>query len=332
MKNKKNFNFSLKLGRRKSFVQDLLLIEGISRAGKFLVANLLHGFKGIEPIQYYGLLEHVPYLEKFRLIDKHTAQEILKCEVDIHCYEMLIGRNLNYRKDDKSSIFNIPNYKKFLKRSVEPDGNYAVEKLRGEKLCSSFIVHELLPNIKIYFDTFSRLKVISVLRSPIYLVYSWYQRGLGKRFGDDPILFSIPLELKGKNVPWFTAGWEKQFLELSEMDRNIASIEWLMHASEKSYRLLSPKNKKKILFINYEQILMHPDMLIEKISKFLKRPIMEKDMKMILKYEKLPNLEYSDSKQDKLSLIKEKSSKLYYNKLLVLENEYVSKEENNEKH
>ena len=54
MKNK------IKLGRKEPLVKNLLLIEGISRAGKFLLANLLHGFRGIEPVQYYGLFRAYP--------------------------------------------------------------------------------------------------------------------------------------------------------------------------------------------------------------------------------------------------------------------------------
>lgn len=316
---------NISLGRKKPLVKNLLLIEGISRAGKFLLANLLHGFQGIEPVQYYGLLEHIPFLEKLGLINKKTAREILQCEIDSHCYEMLIGRNLNHRKTDKSSIFNIPNYEKYLKRCEEPDGDPAVEKFYNENLCSMFILHELMPNIKIYFDTFPKIKVISIERSPAYLVYSWYQRGLGKRFGNDPKLFSIPFQSKGLNVPWFAAGWEKRYLELSEMDRTIASIEWLVLASEKSYKKLDSKNKKKILFVSYEAILARTDKVIKKIAAFLGRPVVKTIMDRIFKGEKLPNTTYSESKAEKLDFIKEKSSPAYFEKLLVLEARYAKK-------
>lgn len=322
MKNK------IKLGRKEPLVKNLLLIEGISRAGKFLLANLLHGFRGIEPVQYYGLLEHIPFLEKINLIDKITAQQILQCEIDSHCYEMLIGRNLNHRLSDKSSIFNIPNCNKYLKRCKEPDGDRAIEKFYGKNLCSMFILHELMPNIKIYLDTFPELKVISIQRSPVYLVYSWYKRGLGKRFGNDSKLFSIPFQFKGENIPWFATGWEKRYLALSEMDRIIASIEWLTLASQKSYRRLSPQHKKKILFVSYEEILTRTNEAIKKITNFLGRTVVKSDMKIILEREKLPNLAYSESNQEKLTLIERESSSGYFKRLLALEEKYKEKQNN----
>lgn len=329
MDNKKSINKIIKhvkLGKRKPLVGNLLIIEGIGRAGKFLLANVLHGFRGIEPVQCYGLLDNIPFLERFGLIEKKVAQEILQCEIDSHCYDMIIGRNLNHRRNDKSSIFNIPSFDKYLKRCEEPDGDLAVGKFYEEKLCSMFILHDLIPNIKIYFDTFPKLKVISVQRSPVYLVYSWYKRGWGKRIGSDPKAFSLVLQEKGKNVPWYAARWGKKYLKLSEMDRCIAMIEWVILASEKSYPQLSSEYQNKILFISYEAVLTRTNEVIKKIQKFLGRSVMKSEMKIILEHEKLPNLAYSESKQEKLTLIKETSSLSYFKRLLILEEEYIKKE------
>lgn len=321
----KIINRRIKVGEKTPLVKDILIVEGISRSGKFLLANVLHGFKGVEHIQYYGLLEHIPFLEKFGLIERNTAKEILRCEIDSHCYEMLIGRNLNYRKADKSSIFNNPMSTNYLRRCGEPDGDVAIKKYNKEKLCSTFIAHELMPNIEIYFDTFPCLKVISILRSPVYLVHSWYNRGLGKRFGDDPKLFSIPLKEGKDNIPWFAVDWGKQFLKLSEMDRTIASIEWLINTSERTYRQLELKNRKKILYVSYEGLLMETNKTLKRIENFLGRPILKREMKIILKQEKLPNLNYSESKKDKLLVIKTKSSSLYFSKLMETEKRYLEK-------
>jgi hypothetical protein len=314
------------LGERKALVKDLLLIEGISRGGKFLLANILHGFDGVEHVQYYGLLEHIPFLERFGMIETKAAQTILRCEIDTHCYEMLIGRNLNLRRGDKSSIFNNPACNEFLKRCKEQDGDWALKKYSKENLCSMFILHELMPNIKIYFDTFQKLKVISIQRSPVYLVHSWYSRGLGKRYGKDPKLFSIPIQINGKNIPWFAADWGDEYLSLSEMDRVIASIEWITHASRKSYDSLDEGYKKRILFVTYEELLADTKRAIKKIESFLKRPVIKSKMRVIFDREKLPNLGYSELKNEKLITIKSKASPDYFDRLLALEAEYMERE------
>ena len=91
MKNK------LKLANRKPLVKKLLMLDGMGRAGKFLVANILNGFADVEPVQLCGLLEHIPGFEKLGFIEKRTAEELLHHEIDMHAFEMLIGRTLNHR-------------------------------------------------------------------------------------------------------------------------------------------------------------------------------------------------------------------------------------------
>lgn len=316
-------NKKIKIGKKESLVENLLIVEGVTRSGKYLLANLLYSFRGIEPVQSSEVLDNIHFLERFGLIDKAVVQEILQYEVDTRCYDMLIGRNLNHRASDKSSIYNIPNYKEYLRRCEDEDGDSAVRKFYKNNLYSLFVVHELMPNIKIFFDTFPNLKVISVQRSPVDLVYSWYNRGYGKRFNDDPRLFSWLFQEKGKNIPMFAAEWGQKYLRLSEMDRCLAAIEWIIEASAESYSKLDPRDKRKILFINYEKMLLNTENIIEKIGIFIKRPIVRDNIKSIFKREKLPNLHYSELKSEKLDLIKKMSSPNYFKKLIILEDNYL---------
>src|SRR3989344_6802612 len=104
---------------RKPLVKNLLVIEGVSRSGKFLLSDLLAGFADIEPVQTHVSLEHIPIFEKLGMIDAEAAREFLRCEIDVYSYEMLIGRTLNLRKSDKSAIFNHPRVKEFPGRTED---------------------------------------------------------------------------------------------------------------------------------------------------------------------------------------------------------------------
>ena len=217
-------SFILKIGDKTPLVEKILLAEGISRAGKFLLSNILAGFKGVEAAQYVDSLEKIPIFAKFNFMDKKAAKEFLRCEIDMHCYEMLIGRNFNYRASDKSSIFNHPRHKEFLKRSARPDGDPALARFYREKPYSFFIVHEMMPNIDIYFDLFPKLKIIHMQRSPMDLVSSWYKRGYGWRFKNDPKFFDMTL-LENKNFfPWYICPHHKKYFNASEMDKVALSI------------------------------------------------------------------------------------------------------------
>ncbi|MEK7172384.1 MAG: sulfotransferase domain-containing protein, partial [Patescibacteria group bacterium] len=115
----------------------------------------------------------------------------------------------------------------------------------------------------------------------------------------------------------------KEYESLNNMDRIVATIEKLFQRYEKAEKEFSVGEKKKILFLRYEDILGRTGEVIKKIQKFLnKKPL--KEMGQILKREKLPNREYSDvsSKKQKIAVIKARASARYFNKLMVLENKY----------
>jgi hypothetical protein len=311
----------IKIGNKAPLVKNLLFVEGIGRAGKFLLANILNGFPGIEPVQQHSLLEQVPFWEKSGLIEPKTARELLRSEIDTYCYEMLIGRNFNYRIWDKSSIFNIPNYKKFLARSKEKDVPKIMKQFNKKKPTSFFILHELIPNVNIYFETFPELKVISIRRNPVDLVSSWYKRRLGKAYLTDPRIAKPMVQGKHGPVLWFLYKQKDVYHELSEMDRVILSIKVQFDMYETAIRNLSNNFKKRILFISYEDVLSNPKKVIKIISGFLgKKPLPE--MKLVLKREKLPVVKKLESGDHKLEEIKKIASKKYFNVLLKLKKKY----------
>ncbi len=313
----------IKAGPKNPLVENLLIIEGISRSGKFLLANILNGLEGIEPSQYSPLLEQIPFLYSNGLIEKNTAKELIRCEIDMRCYETLIGRNLNVRPSDKSSIYNIPNHQRFLDRAKDPDGEIALRKFYEQANYSLFILHESLANIRIYFETFPNMKCISLVRNPLALAYSWYKRGLGKRWGTDPLLFEIPFtKTNNKVFPWFAMGWEDLYLKLNEIDRSILSIKSLANMAKKTYKDLPSDIKKRILIVSFENLTQDPESEIKRICNFLNKKALP-EMKEILKREKLPIRDQKDKQKETLRKIGNIAKSQHLEELLKLSTNYL---------
>ena len=131
-------------------------------------------------------------------MDESAAISLLQIHLDEHSYNQFIGRNLNFRFDDGSSINKSPIADKYKSRQNEviPENVPIVIDKLGWYF--PFIIHEGLPHIEIYFKAFKGLKWIELVRHPIDLVHSWYKRKLVNRFGEDPLAF-IPT-LKGKKA------------------------------------------------------------------------------------------------------------------------------------
>ena len=319
-----NPNNKVVIRPRKYLVKNLILIDGITRAGKFLLANILNGLENTEPTQYYESLEQIPYLEKFGFINKKIAQEMLHCEIDIHCHKMLIGRNFNYRKLDKSYIFNHPYHKKYLKRCEIKDKDTALNKFYQKNPHSPFITHGIMPYMDLYLDTFPKIKIINIQRSPLDLVYSHYRQHLSyrKKFKKDHIYLAVLLKNKNISIPQYTSiSYKKTQNPTKLINEIILSIENLFLDSQSTYNKLSINNKRKILLIHYEDLISDPKKAINNMSLFLKRKTLPK-MKEILKKEKLPNKNYNSSHDNKIKEIKAIATKKHFNRLLKLDKEY----------
>lgn len=312
------------MGPRVPLVKKLLLVDGISRSGKFVLANILNGLRDIEPVQYSGMLEHIPFLSRFGLIERRTAKELLHHEVDIRCYEMLIGRTLNHRVSDKSAIFNVADHEQYLRRSTEEDTDAILRSFYERQAYSFFLTHETLPDMGLFFEAFPELSLINLRRSPVDLVYAWSTRYAMDAWGKDPKFFNIPIEGKKGNIPWFMYGKEDAYEQLAPMDRAIFCIEALFKAYEEAEASLSLGERERTLLVRYEDILERTAEVIGQASTFLgKEP--SAGMADILTRLHLPNPGYSKGKKEsRIAHIRAEASSVYMEKLLALEEKYFA--------
>jgi hypothetical protein len=187
---------------------------------------------------------------------------------------------------------------------------------------SLFIIHETLPNINVYFETFPSTKVISIKRNPVDLVYSWNQRNLGNRLGKDPLLGTFAFQIKNGLSEWYARNWNKELIALKGIDRVIMLIETIFKIYHSSYKKLPENYKKRILVVRYKNIITNPFSVVKEISKFLSEKPSSALIKQILKKEKLPNKERLSLTKKRLAEIKLIASPKFFNRLIRLEEKY----------
>lgn len=302
------------VGERRALVKNPLIVDGISRAGKFLLANLLSGIAGVEPVQHRPALELVARLPRFGLIDTSSARELLRAEADMAQYDMLLGRSINFRKSDKSCVYNNASPGTYIKRLHSDGAEY-------HNRNSLFIVHETLPNIKVFFDAFPDIKLIVLQRSPVDLVYSWHQRKLIYRVGKDPLMGEIPVKGKKDPLPWYLYNRQQEYASLSGIDRTILAICTLFDMYEKASLKLAPKDKKRTLFVRYEHLILNPESEVKTISRFLRRKTLP-GLARVIKKEKLPNKKLLGLTEHKSREIRVQASQRYFDRLMLLEEKY----------
>ncbi|HLD72404.1 MAG TPA: sulfotransferase domain-containing protein [Candidatus Nanoarchaeia archaeon] len=321
---KTNENSPLILYPREKLIENVLLIEGCSRAGKFLMGNILCGFNEVEHYQYQELIEALPYLMRFGFIDKEAGKALIQCLIDGSVYNYLMGRTLNFRLVDKSCIYNDPRAHEYLQRTLQQNKEYALGKIKDEKTYFPFITHELLPNLLFFFEMYPRLKIIHLERNPVDLVYSWYTKGWGKKYDSISIMFSVFMLGEKDPVPWYAHDWKEEYNSAGEMDRVIKSIITLIKLDKETYAEFTEEQKRKIYCLSYEKLLTETDQEIEKLGQFIGKAVLP-EMRMVKAKEMLPAADPREMRGEKLRIIKEKAGADLFFKLMELEKEYDQK-------
>ena len=127
--------------------------------------------------------------------------------------------------------------------------------------CDVFVflvgVHEILGHLDVFFETFDKnVLILEMIRHPIDVIYSWYQRGWGGgRFTNDPRVVGLTYQSKIGIAPLSNLYIEGEYHELEPMDKIIHLIEGnLKHGFEK-YQEMSAERQKQILWVVFEEFV-----------------------------------------------------------------------------
>lgn len=292
---------------RPRLFDEFVVVEGITRAGKFLTAVVVSALEGIEPVQYSPNLESLLVLHRLGKVDLPTAKVLLEMEFDIRGFDMAVGRYLNTRRDDMSSVYRVPDHAAVLARAQEPDREALQRRFHEEKRLPLHLYHEGLPHAQALFGVFPKARVVSVLRDPAALMNSWYNRGWGRlAAADDPKVmwpfFETPRGLR----TWWSVDWP-EYESLQDMDRCVLSIAALYELARRGLESLTREQRARVCLVRFEDLTAAPQPQVERLSRFLGRkpkPGIEK----VLETERLPRAVPADLRARDVARIRELAS------------------------
>lgn len=316
----------------KPLVRKLVLLDGFSRTGKFFVGKIISNLKKMDYFQAVYALEQITFLYRLGTITEDAAIALLRKILDEHAYNIRIGRNLNLRYGDASSLFNSYEIDEYIRRSMNQFGEIS---LTADKIIDSFwkgdryslfVVHEVFPNVQIIFKAYPALKIIELIRHPVDVIHSWFLRGWGRRFGLDPLSFIPTVNGNKGPIPWHAYEWKKEYEASCEADRVIKCIAALTEMCAQTYMVLSAKQKKQILFVRYENVVENTYTEIERMCSFLDTEHSQ-GMPVVLAREKCPKKISLENREQKISNLKKVTSKKAFALMMKLARDYETKED-----
>lgn len=281
-------------------IDDMLFLDGISRSGKKLNCRLLAQFEGIEHFNYLSIIENTCYLHHLGQISAEAAARFIRLNVDEATYERVIGRRLNTRPSDESSIFRAPEPAEYLRRATAPDGPSAVEAFRASGRTMLCHTHSVMPFAGIVFQAYPAARFIHVGRNPVDIAADWLSRGWGERWNDDPTAFSTAAESGGRDVPWFAAGWAEEYHTATPAERCILGVLNLQDMERQAFDTLAQELNDRVLRYRLEHLLTEPEAVVERIAAFTgRRP--GPGMAAYLVAENLPNPQLLEKRDEWLA-------------------------------
>ncbi len=311
----------IKYGVHEDIANKIILVDGIARSGKSLFNNIIPSFENVEHTRHFLVLEHILPAIAQGSVSPQFAKAFFRVHINELAYNSLLSRNVNFRVDDLTGIFNSKDPSEYIKRTYRKEGDGIVEELRKTIYYFPFRTHDIMANLE-YFNMLDiDYYMLALFRNPIDMAHSCWKRGWGERFGNDPRAFTLTIKFKGQQMPWYCAGYEEEWLTLNMSERCILAVVILIQKSVEQYKKVN--DKKRIYLLKFEEFLNDPNGEIKKISSFLGiKETIYTDF-FLRKDPRLSQLEPA-KKNAKISDLKANTRKDFFKRIMDITEEYDS--------
>ena len=296
-----------------------IIISGITRSGKAMMMEIISSLNKVEKCTMNIIMEQPYYLHQIKKINFEVAVYLMRKSFSVLSSNLIFGRDLNFRRDDYTSIFNFKDPKSYLKRIKKNVKKNKIEYIK-KNIYIPLMFHYAAPSYDLLIESFPNAKIIDMNKNPIELAFSWIKKNLGGNNYKNSNNMIATLRYKNKYLPFYVLGWEDKYLKLNRFDRIVASIKFLDDKKRTEFSKLDSVKKKRILKIYFDQFVNKKNS-IEKLEKFLKLK-KTKFTSKVLRKNNCPREIFTRELNNKRNFLKRKLSKKYFDQIIKMEKKY----------
>jgi len=254
--------------RKREIAPHVLFVDGMSGSGKIVLLTAFQSLERVENHRMEHIYEYLCALYYLGRMKEDAATSLIRMFSDLHCYNNMISREVNMRPSDLSCVLNGPKKDLYLSRLEAGENEDALKRIEEESPILHIMTHETLGMADPLFAALgNRCSLVRIVRHPLFVLNSWYS--YMDQYAIDPQDFTVCFEHKGKDIPWFTTGWEEIFLESNRIDRSILTVQFLIQHANNNIPKLKKKGYDRFLLIPFEKFVIEPWQFIDKIETLL---------------------------------------------------------------
>ncbi len=291
----------------------------MGRSGKTLLSKVLPSLKNFEQVEFVEFFENILAGAALKKVSFDFAKSFIITAFNELAYNKLLGRKLNFRPLDITSVKNFKNKYIYENRLRLSEGNQVIKRLKSSKNFFPYMTHDFMPHFQLLKKMNFNFKTIQMYRNPFDVVFSTHKQGWGTRHLKDPRNFSLSIKYKNFLTPWYVSDFQKEWFNMNPVERCAANVIRTTNLSILNHK--ANKNNKKILTVSYENFVENTHSEIYKICIFLKTKKTKFTKNALIK-EKCPKLINKSIQDEKKKFIQSNISKKLYKQLENLTENY----------
>jgi hypothetical protein len=258
----------MKLSRSNTLAEKVVFVDGLPGCGKTLFSSIVSSLNRVELLSYAFEIENTCILHTLGKLPIDAAKAMVDIQVDLKLYNTMMGRDVNFRISDLSSVFQYHSPGKYLKRIASAGDEYVPESIKKESPILNLSVHNLIEHsLPILESSGNKYVFIEVVRHPLYMIRQ-EALNMGNLLGSTRD-FSIYYSYNNDELPYYIKGWEKEYYSSNPVERAILFFDKLTRRTEKAKSGILKKYKDRILTIPFESFVLNPHPWLERIENYI---------------------------------------------------------------
>ena len=260
---------SRRVSRPPHLAPKVVFVDGMLGCGKTMLSPIVGSLPRVELLQYLYELEYTCALDSLSLIDRSASVMLIRMLTDLRLYNLMMSRDINFRRGDLSSVFMNARKWRYLLRLVRNGNEHVLPRIEAERPILHVATHHLLAfAAPIVEGLGSRGVIVEVIRHPLYMIR---QQALNMgRYGEDVRDFTVwHSEGTGAPVPYFAAGWEERFREANSWERAILFMDNWKRQCEEFRRANAEWWDRQVIIVPFETYVLDPAPYMSRIERAL---------------------------------------------------------------
>lgn len=279
------------LSRRAVLAPKVLVVDGLPGCGKTMMSPILGALDRVEKLSYAYEAEMICQLWSTGKIDLPAAAAMIRSFTDLILYNQMMGRNVNMRWADLSSVWMDVLPWRYLQRLWGPGDETVPARVHMEQPILHLTTHHLLGIGAPLFQALEdRLLFVDVLRHPLYMVKQ-QALNMDSLIGDVRYFF-LHMDVKGKDIPFWTKGWEEDFLKANSAERAALSIIHMSQRVADALKGFDPAWRERVILIPFEKFVVDPWPFMDKITTRLSTQVTDHTRRM-MKRQRVPREKFA---------------------------------------